>query len=153
MLLRAVQRGAARARHGTARALSNVPPKIPKLSPEQMDAAIKEMNEEMEELFGGGPARDPVGSSMSSAPHMGETFMSARAAEAQALEALAAQERAAPPPRPSHDTGSARAALLARINSCSTELAGADVEIDRATRLAECVAACAKAVAALEELK
>ena len=125
---------------GVTRGLSSSTTK--QLSAEELDRAIREMNDEMEQLFGHAPSDV----SHSNAPPLSDPALSGNA-------------RAAAPSRvyePAPAQSTARAALLSKIDACAAELGSTDddaaVDVDRDTRLAACIKECAKAVAALDGL-
>ena len=134
---------------GGARGLSSSTTK--QLSAEELDRAIREMNDEMEQLFGHAPSdvshsNAPSDVSHSNAPPLSDPALSGGA-------------RAAAPSRvyePAPAQSTARAALLNKIDACAAELGSTDddaaVDVDRDTRLAACIKECAKAVAALDGL-
>ena len=116
---------------------------IPKLSSEEMERAIQEMNEEMHTLFGGPPGEpEPRMNSVIDQPPMAFSHVDhAPSAPSRPLES-----RTEPSVKEVH---SARSALFSRISACTEEInSTATGDVDRATRLA----ACARAVAALEKL-
>ena len=125
-----------------------------------MDEAIREMNAEMEELFGGsyGDVRavDPMGSAMGGA--MGVAMGGAtggamggamgNAWQQQAPQPVPAQPQALPGANPQAQSV-ALDALSQKIQWCAAELMGT-TDVERSTKLATCMAECARAAAALK---
>ena len=109
------------------------------MTPAEMEAAIKEINEEMESLFGS-PVSSDSGSVSTSPfdPPLASTIPK---------KAAAAQPQPSTLPR---DDGhiDTRAVLLNKITTCTSEL-GTTADVERSTSLAKCIAECARAVAAL----
>jgi hypothetical protein len=112
-------------------------------TPEQRDAAIREMNAEMEELFGqpvssGGPSSFGSPSSLGGPSSFGENV-------------------AVPPPQqpPVHASASApRGAVLAALTQkmqwCAAELS-LSTDVERCIRLAACISECARAANAVDD--
>ena len=124
-----------------------------KLSPEEMDRAIAEMNEEMSSLFGSpsGDVSSPPGGDV-----LGRRGISGGELHMQANPHRPTEDAAPLVAGQSTDFASARAALLGRIASCAAELGNKGdntVDVERATRLATCIGECARAVAALDEVR
>ena len=117
------------------------------MTPAEMDAAIKEINEEMESLFGSPVSSDS--GSVSSSPFDPPLASTIRSTIPQ--KAAAAQPQPSTLPR---DDGhiDTRAVLLDKITTCTSEL-GATADVERSTSLAKCIAECARAVAALDGLQ
>ena len=113
------------------------------MTPAEMEAAIKEINEEMESLFGSPVSSDS--GSVSSSP------FDPPVASTIPQKAAAAQPQPSTLPR---DDGhiDTRAVLLDKITTCTSEL-GATADVERSTSLAKCIAECARAVAALDGLQ
>jgi hypothetical protein len=129
-----------------------------KLSPEEMDEAIDEMNREMEELFGIPPGSNAPEGPLGSNHGMGSARPGGGSPHANAPSAPA---RPQPTPaiafEPHEGVKAARAALLSQIDTCTAELSagqstgGAAISsLERSTSLAACIGECARAVAALE---
>ena len=113
------------------------------MDPETLDAAIREMNQEMEDLFG-----SPVGSdARPSQPAQQHEVPSQRVVPSDVSAAVTAA-----PGSSAIDSATARSALLRRITQCAGELNNATAT-DEATKLATCIAECARAVTALEQMK
>lgn len=111
-------------------------------TPEQTDAAIREMNAEMEELFGSHNGSCLDGGMMSSAMPKLEPSLH--------VEHLLPQKDNVEQGMPFAPAQSvARAALAKKITWCAAELSGTQ-DIERATKLASCIAECARAAAALK---
>jgi hypothetical protein len=115
-----------------------------RMSPEALDREIQEMNDEMAELFG-----SPIG----------EASISDGLPPQPQQPPLRAAPRSIPPPAPSippttsaAETSTARSALLAKILQTTAELKSTACT-DRSTKLAKCIAECARAVAALDALQ
>ena len=108
-----------------------------------MDRAIREMNAEMDELFGGPPG-DAI---RESTPFDVGVISSSPSTLADTRTACVVTEPAEPA-----ELRDARAALVCRITTSATEMRSEAVNADRATRLATCIAECARAVAALDAI-
>ena len=117
------------------------------LSAKQLEAAVNEMNQEMEDLFGS-PMRSEGGPSSSSS----NIVSSDRRSEIGAAPpdaGLVSASRAAPVDEVS---SAAASALRDVIRRCTEELP-ATTDLDRSTRIATCVAECARAIAELERAR
>ena len=124
-----------------------------KLSPEELDAAIREMNEEMESLFGA-PAGDTPNTDsfeMGSSSRGEVSEEAVLAALTKNTPPAAAPPAAAPREIPASVSG-ARAALLGKIDACASDM-GAESDVEHSTRLAACIHECARAIAALDTVK
>ena len=108
------------------------------LAPEQVDAAIAEMNAEMHELFGS------VGADVQVSPPV---------AQAVDITRLTVRDSTSQPPEWFTDT---KAALQNHLHRCGGELAKigtSDHETRQGERLAATIAECARALAALHEVR
>ena len=118
----------------------------PSLSKEEMDQAIREMNDEMESLFG-----SPSGDAQPSMHNIHEPPV-------QDIVAPRPPSPSTPPREPlrtscNEEFVSAKDALIGRIGSCASELQSTTAgDVEGATRLAACIGECARAVAALDRL-
>lgn len=119
-----------------------------KLSGAALDAEIAAMNAEMADLFG-----SPVGESNGQQ----HSYYEPPAPAPDSLQSHRPALSAMPSPPP-EAVGSARSALLGTMQTAATELssvadAGAGLDVDRSTKLAACIAECARAVVELERIQ
>lgn len=122
----------------------------PKLSSEEMERQIQEMNAEMNELFGGPPGEpEPrMLNSVDAAPTAAFSHLVDHAPASRSPEMREARGASS-----IKELDSAKSVLISRIAICTEQLDVTTVEdIERATRLATCIGECARAVASLEKL-
>ena len=119
-----------------------------------MDAAIAEMNAEMDELFGAPPSAPPsqFGTKLNS------PSPAPASAPARTVPASMSLPSAVPQPieATSPELASAAAVLKTRIAMCSEELSTLgleDAQLDRGERLVATISACAAAAAELQKLR
>ncbi|KAL1522515.1 hypothetical protein AB1Y20_017502 [Prymnesium parvum] len=120
-------------------------------SQEQTDAAIREMNAEMEELFGGSMAGSAI-SGAGAMPHSPASVMGGRLPSQPppfAHQLPGGPMAATMPDASPHAHAAAIDALTQKITWCTAELYSAQ-DIERCTKLATCIAECARAAAALK---
>ena len=114
-----------------------------------MDAAIAEMNAEMSELFGSEMGEVNPSSGITSNVEL------PLPPPRQPPQAAPLQASRLPSPSGAEiaEVASAKSALLQAISAASSDLSSKSFEVERSSKLAACIAECARAFAALDQIE